>query len=102
MTTPSLGETVKSAWYQETNGPLTESYNKKSCLLKQAKPRDNNKSEDNPIQVPNEVFASEALVAVNYKKITQNCKALNEEQKTKLLAVLKQHEPLFQSKHSNW
>jgi len=28
MTTLSLGETVKLAWYQETNGPLTESYNK--------------------------------------------------------------------------
>ena len=41
----------------------------------------------------NKVFASEALVAVNYKKadlnaIASNCKDLTEEQQTKLLAVL--------------
>jgi hypothetical protein len=58
-------------------------------------------------QVPNEVSAFKALVAVNYKTadlntITQSCNALDVQQKAKLLAVPKQHESLFQGKRGNW
>jgi hypothetical protein len=52
--------------------------------------RDPTKAQSETNQIPNEVFASEALVAANYKKadlntIAQNC---DENQKAKLLAVL--------------
>ena len=73
----------------------------KSRLLKQQKLSNHTDTQMDPIQAPNKVFASEALRAANYKKanlntIAHSCDALNEQQKTKLLAVLKQHEALFQ------
>ncbi len=79
----------------------------KSRLLKQQKPPHPTETQIETNQFPNEVFTSEALVAVNYKKadleaIAQGCKDLDENQKAKLLAILKQHEPLFQGKRGNW
>ena len=75
----------------------------KSRLLKQQKPNDHTDTETEANQVSNEVFASEALRAADYKKadldaIAQSCEVLDEQQKAKLLAILKQHEPLFQGK----
>jgi hypothetical protein len=79
----------------------------KSRLLKQQKPTDTTEIKIDSNQVPSEVFASETLAAVNYKKadleiIIQNCNSLTEDQKTKLLEVLKRHESLFQGKLGNW
>jgi hypothetical protein len=79
----------------------------KSCLLKQQRPNNHTEAQMESKQVPNKVFASEALVAVNNNKddlntIAQSCNALDEQQKAKLLAVLKQHESLFQGKRGNW
>jgi hypothetical protein len=79
----------------------------KSRIIKQPKLNYTNKAQNNTNQIPDKIFASEGLVAVNYKKadlevISQGCNALNDEQKAKLLAVLKKHEALFQGKHSNW
>lgn len=75
----------------------------KSCLIKQTKTSNNILPYHSPKHAPIKVFASEALVAVNCKKadltvITKNCKDLTEEQKIKLWAVLKWHEPLFQGR----
>jgi hypothetical protein len=79
----------------------------KSCILKQQRPNDHTEAQMESKQVPDEVFASKALVAENYKKadlntIAQSCDALDEQQKAKLLAVLIQHESLFQGKQGNW
>ena len=68
----------------------------KSRLLKQPKPDPLIETQNETNQVPNEVFASEALVAAKYEKadlesIAQNCKDINEDQKSKLLAILKKH-----------
>ena len=88
-----------------TRGYWTEQciLQQKSSLLRQPTPADRNKVQNNTHQTPDEVFTSEALVVVNYKKadlnaIAQNYNALNEDQKAKVLAVLKKHEPLFQGK----
>lgn len=69
-------------------------------LLKQTKTGNYNLPHHTPKHAPNEVFASEALVAVNYEKadlnaITENCKDLTKKQQTKLLDILKWHEPLL-------
>ena len=58
----------------------------KSHLLKQQRPSDYTEAQMESNQVPNKVFASKALVAVNYKKadlnaITQSCDALEKHQK---------------------
>ena len=79
----------------------------KSRLLKQPKPVNHDEMQIDTTQAPNEVFVSEALVAVSYKKadlnaIAQNCNALNKEQKAMLLSVLMKHEPLFQGTRGNW
>jgi hypothetical protein len=79
----------------------------KSRLLKQQKHSDHAETQMESNQVPDKVFASEALCAANYKKadlnaIAQSCDALNAQQKTKLLAILKQHESLFQGTGGNW
>ena len=79
----------------------------KSHLLKQVKHSIDGHPPHSLNHVPEEVFASEALVAVNYMKadlntITKKCQDITEDQQAKLLAVLKKHGPLFQGKHSNW
>lgn len=60
-----------------------------------------------PTEAPEEVFASEALRAVEYVKanlddIAEGCKDLNLEQKAKILTVLCKHKDLFQGKRGNW
>jgi hypothetical protein len=79
----------------------------KSHLLKQQKHSDHTETHMESNQVPGKVFASEALRTANYKQadlnaIAQSFDVLNEQQKTKLLAVLKQHESLFQGTRGNW
>ena len=79
----------------------------KSRLLKQPKSESHDKIQNDANQTSIEVFVSEALVAVNYKKadlnvIVQNCNDINEGQKASLLSVLKRYEPLFQGTRGNW
>ncbi len=80
---------------------------RKSHLLKQQKHRDHTEAQMESNQVSNKVFTSKALRTLNYKKayldaFAQSCDALDEQQKAKLLTVLKQHESLFQGKQGNW
>jgi hypothetical protein len=79
----------------------------KSRLLKQQELSNHTEAQKESNQMLDKVFTSKASVAVNYKKadlnaITQSCDILDEHQKAKLLAVLKQHESLFQGKRGNW
>ena len=77
---------------------MTRILQQRPGLLKQTKTTNNVLPSHIPEHAANKVFASEALVAVNYKKadlnaIASNCKDLTEEQQTKLLAVLQWHKP---------
>jgi hypothetical protein len=79
----------------------------KSRLLKQPKSEGHDETQKKVNQASEEVFVSEALVAVNYKKanldsIARDCNYLNEDQKSELLSVLRKHKELFQGARGNW